>query len=119
MVAAALNPADLAVVAGTVPFRKIKPPAVAGYEGVVDVGGRMVYISGPPLPFGTLGELVPVPDDLAFPVPGDLDPVLAATLGIPGLPGWRSTIAATSRPGNRCSFWAPDRSGNSPSRRPR
>jgi NADPH2:quinone reductase len=88
MVAAALNPVDLVIAAGKMPHRKVAAPFVAGFEGVVDLGDQMVYVADPPLPFGTLGDLVPVPGQLAFPVPAGLDPVLAATLGVSGMAAW-------------------------------
>jgi NADPH:quinone reductase-like Zn-dependent oxidoreductase len=88
MAAAALNPVDLVIAAGKMPHRKSVAPFVAGFEGVVDLGDQLVYVAGPPLPFGTLSELVPVPDQLAFPVPEGLDPALATTLGVPGLAAW-------------------------------
>jgi NADPH:quinone reductase-like Zn-dependent oxidoreductase len=88
MMAAALNPLDLVVAAGKMPHRKAPGPFVAGFEGIVDLGGQIVYVAGPPLPFGTLGDLVPVPGELAFPVPAGLDPALAATLGVSGTAAW-------------------------------
>ncbi len=70
LAAAALNPADLAIAAGQMPLRTIAPPFVAGYEAVVELpSGSYTYIGGPPSPYGTLAEVIPVPDELAFPVP--------------------------------------------------
>ena len=61
------------------------------FEGVAELGsGEVVYLAGPPQPFGTLAELIPVPDDHAIPVPDGLDPVLAASLGVAGLAAWLS-----------------------------
>jgi NADPH2:quinone reductase len=88
MMAAALNPLDLVVAAGKMPHRKAPGPFVAGFEGVVDLGDQIVYVADPPLPFGTLGDLVPAPGQLAFPVPAGLDPALAATLGVSGMAAW-------------------------------
>ncbi len=89
LVAAALNPADLAMAAGQMPLRRIGPPFVAGYEAVVELpSGSYAYIGGPPPPYGTLAEMIPVPDELAFPVPPGIDPGLAASLGVPGLTAW-------------------------------
>lgn len=50
--------------------------------------GTRCYLTGPPAPYGTLAELVPVPDSVGFPVPAGIDPGLAAALGVAGLVGW-------------------------------
>jgi NADPH:quinone reductase-like Zn-dependent oxidoreductase len=72
-----------------IPFRRLPPPYIAGYEGVVELGdGTRCYLGGPPTPYGTLAELVPVPDSAGFPVPAGVDPGLAAALGVAGLVGW-------------------------------
>lgn len=91
LVAAALNPLDLALVNGQIPVRRLQPPYVAGYEAVVQLGdGTRCYLGGPPAPYGALAELVPVPDSASFPVPAGVDPGLAAALGVAGLVGWVS-----------------------------
>ena len=89
LVAAALNPLDVLFVNDQIPFRRLQPPCIAGYEAVVQLGdGTRCYLGGPPAPYGTLAELVPVPDSVGFPVPVGLDPALAAALGVAGLAGW-------------------------------
>jgi len=89
LLAAALNPLDVAFVNDQFPLRRLQPPSVAGYEGVVELAdGTRWYVTAPPAPYGTLAELVPVPDSDAFPVPGGLDPALAAALGVAGVAGW-------------------------------
>ena len=89
LVAAALNPLDIAIVNDQFPIRRLQPPYVAGYEAVVQLGdGTRCYLTGPPAPYGTLAELVPVPDSAGFPVPAGIDPGLAAALGVAGLVGW-------------------------------
>src|SRR5580692_8027993 len=91
LVAAALNPLDVLIVNDQLPFRRLQPPCIAGYEAVVQLGdGTRCYLAGPPVPYGTLAELVPVPDSAGFPVPADVDPGLAAALGVTGLVGWVS-----------------------------
>src|SRR5580698_4721089 len=89
LVAAALNPLDLAFVNDQFPLRRLEPPCIAGYEAVVELAdGTRWYVTAPPAPYGTLAELVPVPDSDAFPVPAGLDPALAADLGVAGMAGW-------------------------------
>jgi NADPH2:quinone reductase len=89
LLAAALNPLDLALVNDQFPLRRLQPPCVAGYEAVVQLAdGTRRYVTAPPSPYGTLAELVPVPDSDGFPVPSGLDPALAASLGVAGLAGW-------------------------------
>src|SRR5580698_8438397 len=89
LVAAALNPLDVAFVNDQFPLRRLQPPCVAGYEAVVQLAdGTRWYTTAPPSPYGTLAELVPVPDSDGFPVPAGLDPALAAALGVAGLAGW-------------------------------
>jgi NADPH2:quinone reductase len=91
LLAASLNPVDLVIAADKMPQRPVEPPFVAGFEGVVALdSGAAVYIAGPPQPFGTLAELVPVPSDRSIPVPDGLDPVLASSLGVAGLAAWLS-----------------------------
>jgi len=89
LVAAALNPLDVAFVNDQFPLRRLQPPCVAGYEAVVQrADGTRWYVTAPPSPYGTLAERVPVPDSDGFPVPAGLDPALAAALGVAGLAGW-------------------------------
>jgi NADPH:quinone reductase-like Zn-dependent oxidoreductase len=91
LVAAALNPLDVLLVNDQIPFRRLEPPYIAGYEAVVQLGdGTRCYLAGPPAPYGTLAELVPVPDSAGFGVPAGVDPGLAAALGVAGLVGWVS-----------------------------
>jgi NADPH:quinone reductase-like Zn-dependent oxidoreductase len=89
LLAAALNPLDVAFANDQFPLRRLQPPCIAGYEAVVQLpDGTRRYVTAPPPPYGTLAELVPVPDADGFPVPAGLDPALAAALGVAGLAGW-------------------------------
>jgi NADPH:quinone reductase-like Zn-dependent oxidoreductase len=91
LVAAALNPLDVLIVNDQLPFRRLQPPCIAGYEAVVQLGdGTRCYLAGPPVPYGALAELVPVPESAGFPVPAGVDPGLAAALGVAGIVGWVS-----------------------------
>jgi NADPH2:quinone reductase len=89
LLAASLNPLDLAFVNNQFPVRPLQPPCVAGYEAVVELAdGTRRYVTAPPSPYGALAELVPVPAADAFAIPDGLDPALAAALGVAGLAGW-------------------------------
>ncbi len=91
LVAAALNPLDVLIVSDQLPFRRLQPPCIAGYEAVVQLGdGTRCYVAGPPVPYGALAELVPVPDAAGFPVPAGVDPGLAAAHRVTGIVGWVS-----------------------------
>ena len=137
LVAAALNPLDVLIVNDQLPFRRLQPPCIAGYEAVVQLGdGTRCYLAGPPVPYGTLAELVPVPDSAGFPVPAGLDPGLAAALGVTGLVGWVAldyrahlqageTVLVLGAGGaagrwrrNRPGSWAPAGSSGPPAGRP-
>ena len=85
LVAASLNPLDVLIVDDQLPFRRLQPPCIAGYEAVVQLGdGTRCYLAGPPAPYGTLAELVPVPDSAGFPVPAALTPASPLPSGWPG-----------------------------------
>ena len=82
LVAAALNPLDVLIVNDLLPFRRLQPPYIAGYEAVVQLDdGTRCYLAGPPAPYGALAELVPVPDSAGFPVPAGLDPASPSPSG--------------------------------------
>jgi NADPH2:quinone reductase len=116
LVAAALNPLDIAIVNDQFPLRRLQPPYIAGYEAVVQLGdGTRCYLTGPPAPYGTLAELVPVPDSVGFPVPAGIDPGLAAALGVAGLAGWVALDyrGHLQRPSNKPLTAGPTRSWTS------
>lgn len=97
VLAAALNPADLIVVNGQMPFRQASPPFVAGLEGIARrADGSMRYFSGPQLPYGSLAERVPLAGADTASVPSNLDPAIAAALGVSGLAAWLS-LSSTGR----------------------
>ncbi|MET7399340.1 zinc-binding alcohol dehydrogenase family protein [Dactylosporangium sp. NPDC005572] len=94
VVAAALNPVDIIIAAGQMPFRRLDPPFVAGIEGVARLGdGSHRYFSAPRAPYGSLAELVSLAGAETAPVPTGLDPIVAATLGVSGLAAWLSLTA--------------------------
>lgn len=95
VVAAGLNPVDLAIVSGSMPFRRLADGAVAGFEGVAEKGsGELVYISAPRSPYGSFAELVPLAGAETTPVPAGLEPVAAAALGVPGIAAWMALTTA-------------------------
>ena len=97
VVAAPLNPVDLAIAAGQVPFRQVSPPFVAGMEGIARLAdGTLRYFAGPKLPYGSLAERVPLAGADTAAVPPSLDPTLAAALGVSGLAAWLS-LSSTGR----------------------
>ena len=57
------------------------------------------YLAGLPAPYGTLAELVPVPDSAGVPVPAGVDPGLAAAPGVTGIVGWVALDCSGRGPG--------------------
>ena len=97
VVAAPLNPVDLIIVGGQMPFRKASPPFVAGVEGIARLSnGTLRYFSGPKMPYGSLAERVPLAGAETVGVPAGLEPTVAAALGVSGLAAWLS-LSSTGR----------------------
>jgi NADPH2:quinone reductase len=92
VLAAPLNPIDLAVSRGVLATGHPELPYVPGCEAVGRTSdGRLVWIFGGSLgrtTDGAMSERVPVGDAHAIDVPDGADPALAAALGIAGLAGW-------------------------------
>jgi NADPH2:quinone reductase len=92
VVAAPLNPIDLAVSRGVLATGHPPLPYVPGCEGVGRTSdGRLVWVFGGTLgrtTNGTMAERAAVGDSFAIEVPDDADPAVAAGLGIAGLAGW-------------------------------
>jgi NADPH:quinone reductase len=92
VVAAPLNPIDIAVGAGR-HFAGAPPlPFVPGCEGVARRSdGRLVWLFSGGLGIsrnGTMAERVAAGDAIAVEVPDGADPAVAGALGIAGLAGW-------------------------------
>jgi len=91
VLAAALNPIDLAVAAGKFYGGHPPLPFVPGCECVGrEAGGRIVWTFGGGLGLtrdGAMAERA-LPGAVVAEVPGSADPALAAALGIAGLAGW-------------------------------
>ncbi|HEY2600659.1 MAG TPA: zinc-binding alcohol dehydrogenase family protein [Thermoleophilaceae bacterium] len=91
VLAAPLNPIDISTAAGSYPGGSAEPPYVAGREAVGRVlesdslnDGTLVYAAG----LGYMAERALVGDGDALVVPEDVDPALAACLGVAGLAAW-------------------------------
>jgi NADPH:quinone reductase len=92
VLAAPINPIDLAVSRGVLATGHPELPYVPGCEAVGRTAdGRVVWIFGGALGRtapGAMGERAAVGDAHAIEVPDGADPALAAGLGIAGLAGW-------------------------------
>jgi NADPH2:quinone reductase len=92
VVAAPLNPIDLAVSRGILATGHPELPYVPGCEGVGRTSdGRLVWLFGGSLGRtrnGAMAERVAVGDAGTIDVPDGADPAVAAGLGIAGLAGW-------------------------------
>jgi hypothetical protein len=100
LVAAALNPLDLAIVNDQIPFRRVQPPYIAGWEAVVQLGDLRSWVKASP----------PRPPKCAAP-PTRTSCVTRSTGGSPwtwSKPGLMTSArpGSTSRPGHRASSWS-------------
>ena len=105
LVSAALNPLDVLLVNDQIPFRRLQPPCIAGYEAVVQLGdGTRWYLAGPPAPYGALAELVPLPGfgRLSRSRPESTPASPPPSGWLDWSDGWRSTTAVTFKPVRRC-----------------
>lgn len=95
VLAAALNPVDLAIASGGFPLRPATAPFVAGYSGVAErPDGARVYFEGAPLPYGALAERVPLVADSVLGEIGSVEPATAAALGVAGVAAWLALTRA-------------------------
>lgn len=89
VVAAAMNPVDVVVATGTMPFRPLSAGSVVGLEGVARTReGALRYFFAPAAPFGAYAEEVPLRGTETAAVPDGLDAATAAAIGTPGLAAW-------------------------------
>jgi NADPH:quinone reductase len=91
VLAAPLNPLDIAVGAGRFYGGHPPLPYVPGCEAVGRVDGRLVWVFGGGLGLkrdGCVAERAAVPAELLADVPRGADPALAGALGVAGLAGW-------------------------------
>jgi NADPH2:quinone reductase len=93
VLAAPLNPIDLAVAAGRNPAGNPPLPFVPGCEGIGTVDGRLVWVYRGGIGIarnGCMAERVAASEEAIVPVPEGADPVLAGAMGIAGMAGWAS-----------------------------
>jgi NADPH:quinone reductase len=92
IVAAPLNPIDLAVSRGVLATGHPPLPYIPGCEGVGRTAdGRLVWVFGGALgrtASGAMAERAVIGDAHAIEIPDGADPALAGALGIAGLAGW-------------------------------
>jgi len=102
VLAASLNPLDVSVAKGLIPFRRPEPPLVLGIDGVARrPDGTLVHFWQPPVPYGAFAERVPLDGTETVPLPADLDPALAAAVvSVSGLAAWTGlAVTGALRPG--------------------
>ena len=89
VLAAGLNPVDVAICAGRFYAGKPPLPSVAGREGVgtLDDGAR-VYFDAPVMPFGSMAQRALIDPRATYAVPDGVGDGVAVALGISGLAAW-------------------------------
>jgi NADPH:quinone reductase-like Zn-dependent oxidoreductase len=85
--AAALTQLVVAQAAGKF-YGAFTPPFVPGADGVGLLDGERVYFAFPRAPVGSMAELTAVKRAYVIPVPPELDDVIAAAAGNPGMSSW-------------------------------
>jgi NADPH:quinone reductase-like Zn-dependent oxidoreductase len=88
VLAAGVNPVDVAISAGRFYAGKPPLPSVAGREGVGMMGGERVYFDAPLAPFGSMAEWALIDPTSTYPVPDGVEDGVAVALGISGLAAW-------------------------------
>jgi NADPH2:quinone reductase len=101
VLAAGLNPVDVATAAGKFYGGPPPLPSVAGREGVGRLeDGTRVYFDGTVAPFGSMAERTLIDPGSAIALPRGVDDALATAFGIAGLAAWLSLeYRARVRPG--------------------
>lgn len=88
VLAAGVNPVDVAICAGRFYAGKPPLPSVAGREGVGMLDGARVYFDAPIAPFGAMAERALINPASAYAVPEGVSDGVAVALGISGLAAW-------------------------------
>ncbi len=100
VLAAGLNPVDVAISAGRFYAGRPPLPSVAGREGVGMLDGARVYFDAPIAPFGSMAERALVDPGATYPIPDGVENGVAVALGISGLAAWLAlTWRAELQPG--------------------
>ena len=100
VLAAGLNPVDVAICAGRFYAGKPPLPSVAGREGVGMLDGARVYFDAPLAPFGSMAQRALIDPRSTYPVPDGVPDGVAIALGISGLAAWLAlTWRAKLQPG--------------------
>jgi NADPH:quinone reductase-like Zn-dependent oxidoreductase len=88
VLAAGLNPVDVAICAGRFYAGAPPLPFVAGREGIGLLDGRRVYFDAPVLPYGSMAERTLIEAGSGYDVPDGVQDGVAVALGISGLAAW-------------------------------
>ena len=88
VLAAGVNPVDIAIAAGTFPGVVPTYPSVVGHEGVGILDGRRVYFNGPIAPYGSMAQQVLLAPERTVELPDGIDDGAAVALGTAGMAGW-------------------------------
>ncbi len=88
VLAAGLNPVDVAICSGRFYAGKPPLPSVAGREGVGLLTGVRVYFDAPAPPFGSMAERALIDPRSTYVVPDEVPDGVAVALGISGLAAW-------------------------------
>lgn len=100
VLAAGLNPVDVAICSGRFYAGPPPLPCIAGREGVALLGDRRVYFDGPVLPYGSMAERALIDTRSTYDVPDGVQDGVAVALGISGLAAWLAlTWRASLKPG--------------------
>jgi NADPH:quinone reductase-like Zn-dependent oxidoreductase len=88
VLAAGLNPVDVAISAGRFYAGKPPLPSVSGREGVGMLNGSRVYFDAPIVPFGSMAERALIDPVSTYLVPDGVEDGVAVALGVSGLAAW-------------------------------
>ena len=100
VLAAGLNPVDVAICAGSFYAGRTPLPFVAGREGVGLLDGRRMYFDSPIVPFGSMAERALIDPGSTYEIPDGVQDGAAVALGISGMTAWLAlTWRAELQPG--------------------